>query len=157
MRPAFYTDIKNLQVTLDAGSCSSRIVFNVPKAHSMGVEFELSARPAPRPRPLGSSAACCEAEFDSTLPGALAAIDRHPRRQPPAVGAEVPDLGQCQLRLAGADATTRYVSASCQHVGSRYTQPSDQENNPRTFVSGLPFGGATGNARDDRRPEAAGL
>ena len=42
----------------------------------------------------------------------------------------------------GADA---YVGASYQHVGSRYTQPSDQENNPRSFVSGLPFGGATGN------------
>ena len=42
----------------------------------------------------------------------------------------------------GADA---YVGASFQHVGSRYTQPSDQENNPRSFVSGLPFGGATGN------------
>jgi iron complex outermembrane receptor protein len=36
-------------------------------------------------------------------------------------------------------------TVSAQHVGSRYTQPSDQENNPRSFVSGLPFGGATGN------------
>ncbi|HEX9932365.1 MAG TPA: TonB-dependent receptor, partial [Allosphingosinicella sp.] len=42
---AFYTDISNLQVTLDAGSCSSRVVFNVPKAHTMGVEFELTASP----------------------------------------------------------------------------------------------------------------
>ena len=33
---AFYNDIRNLQVTLDAGSCSSRIVFNVPKAHTPG-------------------------------------------------------------------------------------------------------------------------
>ena len=40
---AFYTDISNLQVTLDAGSCSSRVVFNVPEAHTMGVEAELSA------------------------------------------------------------------------------------------------------------------
>jgi len=29
-----------------------------------------------------------------------------------------------------------------QHVGTRFTQPADQENNPRTFVHGLPFGGA---------------
>jgi outer membrane receptor protein involved in Fe transport len=43
----------------------------------------------------------------------------------------------------GADA---YVGASFQHVGSRYTQPSDQENNPRTFVHGLAFGGAPANA-----------
>ena len=27
-------------------------------------------------------------------------------------------------------------------MGSRYTQPGDQEDNPRTFVHGLPFGGA---------------
>jgi iron complex outermembrane receptor protein len=37
-----------------------------------------------------------------------------------------------------------FINGSFQHVGSRFTQPSDQVNNPRTFVSGLPFGGATG-------------
>ena len=42
---AFYNDIKNLQVTLDAGSCSSRIVFNVPKAHAEGIEAEFSVHP----------------------------------------------------------------------------------------------------------------
>ena len=42
---AFYTDISNLQVTADAGTCSSRVVFNVPEAHTMGVEVELSAEP----------------------------------------------------------------------------------------------------------------
>jgi iron complex outermembrane receptor protein len=30
-----------------------------------------------------------------------------------------------------------YVSTSYQHVGSRYTQPADQENNPRDFVHSL--------------------
>src|SRR6185312_3429332 len=42
---AFYNDIRNLQVTLDAGSCSSRIVFNVPKAHAEGIEAELAVHP----------------------------------------------------------------------------------------------------------------
>jgi iron complex outermembrane receptor protein len=42
---AFYSDIENLQVTLDAGSCSSRISFNVADAHTAGVEFELAAQP----------------------------------------------------------------------------------------------------------------
>lgn len=42
---------------------------------------------------------------------------------------------------AGMDA---YIAASFQHVGTRYTQPSDQEDNPRSFVSGLAFGGAPG-------------
>ena len=49
-----------------------------------------------------------------------------------------------------ADDAEAYVGASFQHVGSRYTQPSDQENNPRTFVHGLPFNGATGQCGDGR-------
>ncbi|RZL78086.1 MAG: TonB-dependent receptor, partial [Sphingomonas sp.] len=39
-----------------------------------------------------------------------------------------------------------FVSGSFQHVGTRFTQPGDQENNPRTFVHGLPFGGAPATA-----------
>ncbi len=39
----FYADIEDLQATLDAGSCSSRISFNVPEAHSAGIELELAA------------------------------------------------------------------------------------------------------------------
>jgi outer membrane receptor protein involved in Fe transport len=39
-----------------------------------------------------------------------------------------------------------YATASWQHVGSRFTQPSDQENNPRTFVHNLPFQGAPATA-----------
>jgi iron complex outermembrane receptor protein len=42
---AFYTDIRDLQATVTAGTCSSRIVYNVPKARSQGVEAELFARP----------------------------------------------------------------------------------------------------------------
>jgi iron complex outermembrane receptor protein len=42
---AFYTDIRDLQATVTAGTCSSRIVFNVPKAQAHGVEAELFARP----------------------------------------------------------------------------------------------------------------
>ncbi|TMH75529.1 MAG: TonB-dependent receptor [Betaproteobacteria bacterium] len=42
---AFWTEIYNLQATTTAGQCSSRIVFNVPTAHSTGLEAELFARP----------------------------------------------------------------------------------------------------------------
>jgi iron complex outermembrane receptor protein len=42
---AFYMDIKNLQLNLTAGTCSSRLVFNVDKAKSQGLEFELTASP----------------------------------------------------------------------------------------------------------------
>src|ERR1700755_1621339 len=69
---AFRTEMDNLQVTLDAGSCSSRIVFNVPKAHSMGVEWELSATPV-QGLDLSISGSVVSAQLDSTLPGVLAA------------------------------------------------------------------------------------
>jgi iron complex outermembrane recepter protein len=140
---AFYTDISNLQVTLDAGSCSSRIVFNVPSAHTQGVEFELSATPAPG-LDFSISGSVLESEFDSTLPGVLAATTGIRK------GNRLPSVPNFQMAASASytfpvsDAADAYFGASFQHVGSRYTQPSDQESNPRSFVSGLPFGGATG-------------
>src|SRR5438067_7185664 len=41
----FYMDIHDLQATVTAGSCSSRVIFNVPKSRSMGVEVEFEAAP----------------------------------------------------------------------------------------------------------------
>ena len=38
-------DISDLQATVTAGSCSSRVIFNVPKARSRGVEVEFAAAP----------------------------------------------------------------------------------------------------------------
>jgi len=137
----FYNDIKNLQVTLDAGSCSSRIVFNVDKAHSMGVEFELGLSPADG-LDFNLSGSLIEAEFDTTLPGVLATATGIRE------GNRLPSVPKFQLSASGSyewpigDAANMYVAASFQHVGTRYTQPADQENNPRTFVHGLPFGGA---------------
>ena len=37
-----------------------------------------------------------------------------------------------------------FFTASYQHVGGQFTQPSDQVSGAGTFVSGLPFGGASG-------------
>jgi outer membrane receptor protein involved in Fe transport len=140
---AFYTDMSNLQVTLDAGSCSSRIVFNVPNAHSQGVEFELSAEPVEGLN-FSINGTLLEAEFDSTLPGALAATTGIRE------GNRLPSVPKFQLSASASyefpisDGANAYFGGSYQHVGSRYTQPSDQENNPRSFVSGLAFNGATG-------------
>ena len=137
----FYNDISNLQVTLDAGSCSSRIVFNVESAHTAGVEFELGLEPTDG-LDLSLSGSIIEAEFDTTLPGALA----------PATGIRegnrLPSVPKFQLSASGSyewpvgDGADAFVAASIQHVGTRFTQPADQENNPRTFTHGLPFGGA---------------
>lgn len=136
----FYNDISNLQVTLDAGSCSSRIVFNVDKAHTAGVEFELGLEPTDG-LDLSLSGSIIEAEFDTTLPGALAAATGIRE------GNRLPSVPKFQLSAAGSyewpvgDGADAFISASFQHVGNRFTQPADQENNPRTFTHNLPFGG----------------
>jgi iron complex outermembrane receptor protein len=142
---AFYTDIKNLQTTLDAGSCSSRVVFNVPKAHTMGIEGELTARLMDG-LDLGISGSVLQAEFDSTVKDGSGAIIGGIRE-----GNRLPSVPNFQISINATytrpvtDTTDGYVTVSFQHVGSRYTQASDQEDNPRSFVSGLPFGGASGN------------
>jgi len=143
---AFYTDINNLQVTADAGTCSSRVVFNVPSAHTMGVEAELSAEVAEGFN-LSLSGSILESEFDSdvtTTAGVIIAGIREGNRLP-----SVPNFqlsANASYEWPVADDAAAFVGASFQHVGARYTQPSDQENNPRTFVHGLPFGGAPASA-----------
>ena len=140
----FYTDIKDLQTTLDAGSCSSRIVFNVPKAHTMGIEGEFTARLA-EGLDIGISGSVLEAEFDSTVRDGTGAVIGGIRE-----GNRLPSVPKFQISLNATytrrvnDTMDGFITASFQHVGSRYTQASDQENNPRSFVSGLAFGGATG-------------
>jgi outer membrane receptor protein involved in Fe transport len=139
----FHTSIKDLQVTVDAGSCSSRIVFNVPKAHTTGVELEVAATPL-EGLDLSLSGSYVSAEFDSTLDEPLAT--RTGIRE----GNRLPTVPKFQMAAAATygsrfgDNADWYVNASFQHVGNRYTQPGDQEDNPRSFPHGLPFNGMDG-------------
>lgn len=141
---AFYTDIENLQTTLDAGSCSSRVVFNVPEAHTMGLEAEFSGEIV-EGLEIGVSGSFVEAQFDSTVRDGTGAVIGGIRE-----GNRLPSVPEFQISLNATytrpinDHADGYITASLQHVGSRFTQASDQENNPRSFVSGLPFGGASG-------------
>ena len=142
---AFHTRMKDLQVTLDAGSCSSRVVFNVPKAHSEGVELEMTLRPA-EGLELGLAGAAVNAQFDSTVvdgTGAVLGGIRDGNRLPSVPKLQFTASATYNFTVAGRYS---YVTASVQHVGSRFTQPSDQENNPRTFVHGLAFEGAPASA-----------
>ncbi len=141
----FHTQMKDLQVTLDAGSCSSRVVFNVPKAHSTGVELEMTLKPSDNLE-LGFAGAAVNAEFDSTVrdgAGAVLGGIREGNRLPSVPKLQLTASATYYFRLAGRES---YVTASYQHVGSRFTQPSDQEGNPRTFRHNLPFQGAPANA-----------
>jgi iron complex outermembrane receptor protein len=138
---AFYTDISNLQVTADAGSCSSRVVFNAD-AHTMGFEFELSAEPIVG-LDLSLAGSLIEAEFDETRlkqnGTVLEGIEE---------GNRLPSVPKFQIAASAFynfpvsdGGSNGFFGVTAQHVGSRFTQPGDQENNPRTFVHGLPFGG----------------
>jgi iron complex outermembrane recepter protein len=140
---AFYNDIKNLQVTLDAGSCSSRISFNVPKAHSMGLEAEIGLGIADG-FDLSVAGSYIEAEFDSTLPGALASATgiRDGNRLPTVPKFQIAATASYTAQVSdGLEWTT---NASVQHVGSRFTQPSDQEPGVGTFTNSLFFNPANG-------------
>jgi iron complex outermembrane receptor protein len=142
---AFETQMKDLQVTLDAGSCSSRVVFNVPKAHSAGVEVETAIRPIDSLE-LGFAGSAVNAVFDSTVrdgTGAVLGGIRDGNRLPSVPKVQFTASVTYNFSLVGRES---YATASYQHVGSRFTQPSDQENNPRTFVHGLAFEGAPASA-----------
>ena len=144
---AFYSDIKDLQVTLDAGSCSSRISFNVPDAHTAGVEFEVSAQPS-ESLYLSLAGSLLTSEFDSTVRDAngdiLGGVEKGNRL------ASVPEFqfaatASYYFPVALFGSTDGFVTMSVSHVGDRITQPGDQAPGAGIFQSGLPFGGATGN------------
>jgi len=143
---AFYADIEDLQVTLDAGSCSSRISFNVPDAHSAGVEFELTAQPTNAFR-FSLAGSLLEAEFDTTVMDSTGAIlggvqDGNRLASVPEVQGAATATYSFPLRSGASEG---YVSGILHYVGDRITQPSDQVPGAGVFMSGLPFGGATGN------------
>ena len=140
----FYNDIKNLQVTADAGSCSSRVVFNVPKAHTAGLEVELSARPAPG-LDLSINGSVIDSKFDSNVADASGNVIAGIRD-----GNRLPTVPKFQM-----SATASYAypvsqdmdwtfNATFSHVGNRFTQPSDQEPGAGNFGNSLFFNPGTG-------------
>ena len=142
----FYADMQDLQVTLDAGSCSSRISFNVPDAHSSGVEFEVSANPSDSLR-LSLAGSILSSEFDSTVvdsTGAVLGGVAKGNRLASVPDFQIAATGSYYFPVSMFGGTDAFVSATIHHVGDRITQPSDQLAGAGVFSSGLAFGGATG-------------
>lgn len=142
----FYNDISNLQVTLDAGSCSSRVVFNVPDAFSVGVEYELGFSPIEN-LDVFFTGSLIKSEFSSTVAdgdGNVLAGLRDGNRLP-----SVPEFqtsASANYRfdpgIAGAEG---YFGGSVQYVGTRFTQPTDQEiGQGLPTATGLAFNEFTG-------------
>ncbi len=143
---AYYTDIRNLQVTADAGSCSSRVVFNAD-AHTMGLEAELAATLFDGFE-VSLAGSLVESELDETRAAALGGVLAGIRE-----GNRLPSVPDYQFAATAAyyfpiesfgSGIQGFAAASVQHIGSRFTQPADQEAGAGTFVSNLPFAGASG-------------
>ena len=145
---AFYSDIEDLQVTLDAGSCSSRISFNVEDATTRGLEFEFGGALS-ESFDFMVAGSVLDSEFGSTVRDATGSVlggvaDGNRLASVPEFQISATGTYYFPLNFGGS-ASDAYVSLGVQHVGDRITQPSDQVAGAGNFVSGLPFGGATGN------------
>ena len=144
---AFYSVIDDLQVTLDAGSCSSRISFNVKDAVTTGLEVEFTAQLS-ESFELSLAGSILESEFESTVIDATGAIlggveDGNRLASVPEFQFAASGSYYFPIRWGGSDSEA-YVSATVHYIGDRITQPSDQVAGAGNFASGLPFGGASG-------------
>ena len=152
---AFWTHIQDLQATTTAGSCSSRIVFNVPNARSRGVEAELFARPTSN-WDLGLSATWVDAKLTSSVtstptPGTTVIVGglQDGNRLPTAPRLQaVASLGYTQPLPSGHDL---FGVFTVQYVGSSFSQFENEAPNFGLICGGagcpagsarlIPFGG----------------
>jgi iron complex outermembrane recepter protein len=126
---AYDMEIDDLQLTLTAGTCSSRLVFNVPKAVSRGAEAELAIAPNEFVD-LSFSGSLADAELRSTVTstaasGATSVVSglRSGNRLPsvPRVQASA----AVTLRRPLPRSASGFVTGSWSYVGDRYTQIDD--------------------------------
>jgi iron complex outermembrane receptor protein len=118
-------NIENLQATVTAGSCSSRIIINVPKAQTTGIEGEFEIAPTDN-FDIAFSGSFNNSELRSSFLSSsgqiVAGIED---------GNRLPSVPEFQMAAA---ATVRqpfgigvgYLAGVYQHVGDRFTQIGDQ-------------------------------
>jgi iron complex outermembrane receptor protein len=126
---AYYMDISDLQLTVTAGSCTSRLVFNVPKARSSGLEFEFGATPnehldlsldaSLNNGQLRSTVTSTDANNNVTVVSGIQAGNRLPSVP------RVQGAAAATYRWSAWRGSAPFLSASAQHVGSRYTLIDD--------------------------------
>ncbi|HET9261897.1 MAG TPA: TonB-dependent receptor [Vicinamibacterales bacterium] len=128
---AFYMDITDLQATVTAGECSSRIVFNVPDARSRGFEIEFEAAPTDN-FDFAISGSFTDSELRSTVTstdedGVVSVVSGIEE------GRRLPTVPRFQLASAATyqwevrPGALAYVTGTYQHIGSRFTQVGDEE------------------------------
>lgn len=126
---AFHMDIRDLQLIVTAGSCSSRLVFNVPRAVSRGAEIELAVAPSEY-FDFAVSATLNDSELRSTL------TSTSPSGQVSVVsgiesGNRLPSVPRVQaaaaitLRRPLRSGAQGFLTGTFHHVGYRFTQIDD--------------------------------
>ncbi|MFL6576689.1 MAG: TonB-dependent receptor, partial [Povalibacter sp.] len=122
----FYSDIDNLQVIADAGSCSSRIVLNA-QGRRQGAEMELMTRLGGH-FDLGLSASYVDSEITETRNDAngnpIAGI-REGNRLP--TSPEWQAAASATYNMDFGAALEGFANFTYQYVGSSWTQLADQE------------------------------
>jgi iron complex outermembrane receptor protein len=126
----FYQDIKDLQATVTAGSCSSRVVFNVPSAHSVGLEMELAIQQTER-FDWALTASYIEAKLDSTVTstgsdGSTSVVGGIKDGNRLATVPELQAAAAASYVFPMTGEWEGYVNGIVQYVGDRYTQIGDQ-------------------------------
>ncbi len=126
---AFYFDVKDLQVVVTAGSCSSRLVFSVPKARSVGGELEFALAPTEN-FDFSLSASYADATLRSTVtstaPDGMVSVVSGIES-----GKRLPSVPKFQMALAAtyqqpiSQGFVGYLTGTYQHIGSRFTQVGD--------------------------------
>jgi iron complex outermembrane receptor protein len=122
---AFYMDIRDLQLTVTAGSCSSRLILNAPKARSQGVEAEVTLN-LNEHLDFSVSGSFNDAKLKSTL------TDGGGTPLPGIVsGNRLPSVPRSQVAAAATygwpmgAGSRAFFGVSYQYVGSRFTLIDD--------------------------------
>ena len=127
---AFYIDINDLQAVVTAGQCSSRLVFSVPSARSIGGELEFGAVVSDH---FDFSVSVGYNDAELTIDGDRPGRQRQPRhrvRDPgraPACRAFPTGRRPSRPRSSSRSCSgiTGYLTGTWQYIGSRYTQVGD--------------------------------
>jgi iron complex outermembrane recepter protein len=140
---AFRSDVKDLQATTTAGTCSSRIVFNVPKSRSSGIEAELFARPNAM-WDFGLSAMYVDADLRSSVVsvtggatsvvGGLAEGNRLP------TAPRLQGAASVGFTLPIGDSRDFFANFTVQYVGSSFSQFENESPNFGLIASEGPPG-----------------
>jgi iron complex outermembrane receptor protein len=125
----FYEDIRDLQVAVTAGSCSSRLIFSVPKARSIGGEVEFAVAPSDN-FDFAISAGYNDATLQSTVTapqpdGSVVIVSGIES------GKRLASVPKFQMALSATyqqpvgQGFIGYLNGTYQHIGSRFTQVGD--------------------------------